>query len=163
MSSAAGRWSGASWTDSSRTLSQSMRVEAHVLAPVPGWMRRRRRRCCSRSPPRRRRHRGRSHRPCARALDCVRQRRRTGREIFSRVKAVADVTTDAGVVGGPPVPITGSARASWGPPLPPGTPPREASRTRGLALRAPRAPRLAGGARRRRTPEAPGGRRSRGR
>jgi SanA protein len=45
------------------------------------------------------------------------------RELFSRVKAVADVTTDAGVVGGPPVPITGSARASWGPPPPPGTPP----------------------------------------
>ena len=45
------------------------------------------------------------------------------REVFSRVKAVADVTTGADVVGGPPVPITGSARASWGPPPPPGTPP----------------------------------------
>jgi SanA protein len=45
------------------------------------------------------------------------------REILSRVKAVADVATDAGVVGGPPIPITGSARASWGPPPPPGTPP----------------------------------------
>lgn len=45
------------------------------------------------------------------------------REVLSRVKAVADVTTDADVVGGPPVPITGSARASWGPPPPPGTPP----------------------------------------
>lgn len=45
------------------------------------------------------------------------------REIFARVKAVADVTTDAAVVGGPPVPISGDARASWGPPPPPGTPP----------------------------------------
>jgi SanA protein len=45
------------------------------------------------------------------------------REILSRVKAVADVTTHAGVVGGPAVPITGQAHASWGPPPPPGTPP----------------------------------------
>jgi len=45
------------------------------------------------------------------------------REILSRVKAVADVSTNAGVILGPPVPITGPARASWGPPQPPGTPP----------------------------------------
>lgn len=46
-----------------------------------------------------------------------------GREVLSRVKAVADVTTGADVVLGPPVPITGPARASWGPPPPAGTPP----------------------------------------
>jgi SanA protein len=45
------------------------------------------------------------------------------REVLSRVKAVADVATDAGVILGPQVPITGSARASWGPAPPPGTPP----------------------------------------
>jgi SanA protein len=45
------------------------------------------------------------------------------REVFSRVKAVTDVVTNAGVVGGPPVPITGNARASWGPAPPAGTPP----------------------------------------
>jgi SanA protein len=45
------------------------------------------------------------------------------REILSRVKAVADVETGASVVLGPQVPITGDARASWGPPPPPGTPP----------------------------------------
>ena len=45
------------------------------------------------------------------------------REILSRAKALADVATGAGVTGGPPVPITGSARASWGPAPPPGTPP----------------------------------------
>lgn len=45
------------------------------------------------------------------------------REALARVKAVADVATSAAVVGGPPVPITGSARASWGAPPPPGTPP----------------------------------------
>ena len=45
------------------------------------------------------------------------------REVLSRVKAVADVATDAGVILGPQVPITGSARASWGPPPPSGTPP----------------------------------------
>ena len=44
------------------------------------------------------------------------------REVLSRVKAVADATTDAGVVLGPQVPITGNARASWGPSPPPGTP-----------------------------------------
>jgi SanA protein len=51
-----------------------------------------------------------------------------GREVLSRVKAVADVATGADVVLGPPVPITGSARASWGPPPPPGTPPAGAPR-----------------------------------
>ncbi len=45
------------------------------------------------------------------------------REVLSRVKAVADVATNAGVLGGPQVPITGSARASWGPSPPQGTPP----------------------------------------
>jgi SanA protein len=45
------------------------------------------------------------------------------REVLSRVKAVADVATNAGVILGPQVPITGSATASWGPPPPPGTPP----------------------------------------
>jgi SanA protein len=46
-----------------------------------------------------------------------------GREVLSRVKAVADVATGSDVILGPPVPITGSARASWGPPPPAGTPP----------------------------------------
>lgn len=45
------------------------------------------------------------------------------REVLSRIKAVADVSLNTGVVLGPPVPITGDARASWGPPPPPGTPP----------------------------------------
>ena len=45
------------------------------------------------------------------------------REVLSRIKAVADVTLNTGVVLGPPVPITGDARASWGPTPPPGTPP----------------------------------------
>ncbi len=45
------------------------------------------------------------------------------REILSRAKAVADVATDAHVTLGPQVPITGPARASWGPPPPRGTPP----------------------------------------
>jgi SanA protein len=45
------------------------------------------------------------------------------REIVSRTKAVADVTLNTAVTPGPPVPISGSARASWGPPPPPGTPP----------------------------------------
>jgi SanA protein len=45
------------------------------------------------------------------------------REVVSRSKAIADVTLNAGVLLGPPVPITGAARASWGPPPPPGTPP----------------------------------------
>ncbi len=50
------------------------------------------------------------------------------REVASRVKAVADATLDSGVVLGPPVPITGDARASWGPEPPPGTPPSGAPR-----------------------------------
>jgi SanA protein len=45
------------------------------------------------------------------------------REIASRVKAVVDSTTDAGVMPGPRIPITGDGRQSWGPPPPPGTPP----------------------------------------
>ncbi len=45
------------------------------------------------------------------------------REIGARVKAFADVLTGREVTGGPPVPVTGPARASWGPPAPPGTPP----------------------------------------
>jgi SanA protein len=50
-------------------------------------------------------------------------RRSDVREVLSRVMAVADVTLNTAVVLGPPVPITGDARASWGPPPPPGTPP----------------------------------------
>jgi SanA protein len=45
------------------------------------------------------------------------------REILARVKAVGDAALDTGVLLGPPVPITGDARASWGPPPPSGTPP----------------------------------------
>ncbi len=45
------------------------------------------------------------------------------REILSRTKAVADVTLNTAAPPGPRVPITGSARASWGPPPPPNTPP----------------------------------------
>ncbi|MDQ2622663.1 MAG: YdcF family protein [Actinomycetota bacterium] len=45
------------------------------------------------------------------------------REIASRVKAVLESTVNAPVTGGPPVPITGPARASWGPAAPPDTPP----------------------------------------
>jgi SanA protein len=45
------------------------------------------------------------------------------REVLSRVKAVADTTLDTAAVGGPPIPIGGDGRASWGPPPPPGTPP----------------------------------------
>jgi hypothetical protein len=45
------------------------------------------------------------------------------REILARTKAVADVALNTGVLLGPPVPITGDARASWGPVPPPGTPP----------------------------------------
>lgn len=47
----------------------------------------------------------------------------TVREVASRVKAVLEVVTDRPVTGGPPVPITGPAHASWGPAAPPGTPP----------------------------------------
>jgi SanA protein len=45
------------------------------------------------------------------------------REIFARVKAIGDEALDSGVVGGPPIPITGDGRASWGPEPPPGTQP----------------------------------------
>lgn len=45
------------------------------------------------------------------------------REVLSRVKAVADVSLGTAAIGGPPIPITGDGRASWGPPPPPGTPP----------------------------------------
>lgn len=45
------------------------------------------------------------------------------REVASRVKAVFESAVDSPVTGGPPVPITGPARASWGPAAPPGTPP----------------------------------------
>ena len=37
------------------------------------------------------------------------------REIASRVKAVVDATTDASVMPGPRIPITGDGRVSWGP------------------------------------------------
>jgi SanA protein len=50
------------------------------------------------------------------------------REIFARVKAVGDTVIDAGVMGGPQIPITGDGRASWGPKPPPGTPPAGAPR-----------------------------------
>ena len=45
------------------------------------------------------------------------------REILARVKAVSDATLKSDVTLGPPVPITGDGRKSWGPPPPPGTPP----------------------------------------
>jgi SanA protein len=45
------------------------------------------------------------------------------REVLSRVKAIADTTFDTPAMGGPPIPISGDGRASWGPPPPPGTPP----------------------------------------
>lgn len=45
------------------------------------------------------------------------------REVLSRVKAVADTALDTPAIGGPPIPIEGDGRASWGPPAPPGTPP----------------------------------------
>ena len=45
------------------------------------------------------------------------------REVLSRVKAIADTTLDTPAMGGPPIPITGDGRASWGPAPPPGTPP----------------------------------------
>jgi SanA protein len=50
------------------------------------------------------------------------------REVLARVKAVSDVTLDSGVTLGPPVPITGDGRTSWGDPPPPGTPPAGAPR-----------------------------------
>jgi SanA protein len=45
------------------------------------------------------------------------------REVLSRVKAVADAALDTPAVGGPPLPIGGDGRSSWGPAPPPGTPP----------------------------------------
>ncbi len=45
------------------------------------------------------------------------------REVLSRVKAVADTALDTPAVGGPPIPIEGDGRASWGPPPPSGAPP----------------------------------------
>jgi SanA protein len=46
------------------------------------------------------------------------------REIFSRVKAIADVTLDTPAMGGRTIPIqTSDGRESWGPAPPPGTPP----------------------------------------
>ena len=45
------------------------------------------------------------------------------REVLSRVKAIADVTLDTPAIGGPPIPIGGDGRRSWGPAPPPGTPP----------------------------------------
>lgn len=45
------------------------------------------------------------------------------REVFSRVKAIADVTFDTPAMGGPPIPISGDGRDSWGPAPPAGTPP----------------------------------------
>jgi SanA protein len=35
------------------------------------------------------------------------------REIFARVKAIGDETLSTGVLGGPPIPITGDGRESW--------------------------------------------------
>jgi SanA protein len=46
------------------------------------------------------------------------------REVFSRVKAIADVTLDTPAMAGPSIPIsTTDGRESWGPAPPPGTPP----------------------------------------
>jgi SanA protein len=45
------------------------------------------------------------------------------REVLSRVKAIVDTALDTPAVGGPPVPISGDGRSSWGPAPPPGTPP----------------------------------------
>jgi SanA protein len=46
------------------------------------------------------------------------------REIFSRVKAIADTTLNAPAMGGRQIPISGDdGRVSWGPVPPPGTPP----------------------------------------
>jgi SanA protein len=45
------------------------------------------------------------------------------REVLSRVKAIADTALDTPAVGGPPIPIDGDGRSSWGPTPPPGTPP----------------------------------------
>lgn len=45
------------------------------------------------------------------------------REVASRFKAVTESIVGSQVTGGPPVPISGPARASWGPEAPEGTPP----------------------------------------
>jgi SanA protein len=46
------------------------------------------------------------------------------REVFSRVKAIADVTLDTPAMAGPKIPIqTADGRESWGPAPPAGTPP----------------------------------------
>jgi SanA protein len=46
------------------------------------------------------------------------------REVFSRVKAIADVTLDTPAMAGPSIPISSAdGRESWGPAPPPGTPP----------------------------------------
>jgi len=45
------------------------------------------------------------------------------REVLSRTKAVIDLLRGAPVTGGEPVPVTGPAKASWGPKAPVGTPP----------------------------------------
>jgi len=46
------------------------------------------------------------------------------REIFSRVKAIADTTLNTPAMGGKKIPISGDdGRVSWGPAPPPGTPP----------------------------------------
>jgi SanA protein len=45
------------------------------------------------------------------------------REVFSRVKAIADTALDTPAMGGPSIPITGDGRASWGPAPSPGTRP----------------------------------------
>jgi SanA protein len=46
------------------------------------------------------------------------------REVFSRVKAIADVTLDTPAMAGPKIPIaTSDGRESWGPAPPAGTPP----------------------------------------
>ena len=50
------------------------------------------------------------------------------REVLSRVKAVADTALETPAVGGPPMPIEGDGRTSWGPAPPPGTPPAGAPR-----------------------------------
>ena len=45
------------------------------------------------------------------------------REVLSRVKAIADTALETPAVGGPPVPIGGDGRLSWGPSPPSHTPP----------------------------------------
>lgn len=53
----------------------------------------------------------------------IQGRKSSVREVATRVKAVLEVLTDRSVTGGPTVPITGPARASWGPEAPSGTAP----------------------------------------